>query len=264
MNIELKDKLVALGADTLAQALITLSETLSQQAQHDAQIQSLIDELCESEAQQADDLIQPLLALHRDATWINAQQAPAFARQLEHLLTRIKQQISDPYLGVDLLCRFFQTDQAVLSQAQDPTQVLRQVYEYDARALLIQYAKQCDDQAWLADKLFELLQQDDWQVRMMVWHDLADFVSLEARHQLIDSLQNQIRHTAKPQQRQHWQRLLCTLARLNQDGALYEQTRLAASEFIDNAVCVDIARVYLESDDKANALLWLNRIPSTL
>jgi hypothetical protein len=262
MNTELKDKLVALGADTLAEALITLSESLTEQATQDTNLQALILNLCADDSVQSETLTQALEQLAQTRHWIDANQAPQFARQLSELLKQIQRQIDDPYLGLDLVCRFYQTDEAVLRQAQDPQQHLRQVYQYQAHALFIDYAKRCDDQTWLADKLLALIAQDDGQVRHNLWADMGDFLDLEARHQLIESVQNLIQQAQTPNQRRYWQAKLCTLARLNQDGALYEQTRLAASKFIDNAVCVDIARVYLESDDKANALLWLNRIPS--
>ncbi|MGE4501659.1 MAG: DUF6880 family protein [Thiomicrospira sp.] len=264
MNTELKDKLVALGADTLAEALITLSESLAEQATQDHALQTLIFKLCEHESEQAETLIQTLQQLAHTPSWRQAEQAPQLAQQLTQVLQQIQHQIDDPYLALDLVCRFYQTDHAQLSQTQDPQQHLRQVYEYDAHALFINYAKRCDDQAWLADKLLTLMQQDPWQVRQRVWADMTEFLHLEARHQLIERVQTLIQQAQKPSLRRYWQARLCTLARLNQDGALYEQTRLAASEFIDNALCVDIARVYLESDDKANALLWLNRIPTEL
>jgi len=61
-------------------------------------------------------------------------------------------------------------------------------------------------------------------------------------------------------EKRHHLRSIESLARQIKDAELFEKTRIASWGKLSTAALIDIARVYLESDDVETAYSWLRKI----
>lgn len=254
MESSRKTKLVALGADTLADALLDLAVRL------DA-ADDLIEQLIATPKENVRRYKSKLAGLKRRERFISWRESAAYAHELEMLVADLRSGVDEPKAGVELLTSFYEADSAVFDQCDDSSGNVSDVFRCDAKQLFVSYAARCEDKDWLVNLVFDLKKDDGYGVRGILVDCAAEYLPESAMRKLIERFLDVANREGDEYQKRHWLLSVESLARQIKDASLFEQTRLTSWGTPPSAAaCVDIARVYLESGDAKKALSWLEQI----
>ena len=253
MNENRKQRLVGLGAEGLADALLEL-------AVRDDAADDLVERLIATPVENIQRLKAKLASLKRSRRSVPWGESAAFARELGILLQDLRAGVDDPQTGSELAASFFETDKATFEHCDDSTGSIGDVYRFDAKELFVGYARLCPDKERLADLVLKLNRDDDYGVRDTLIDSAAQYLPEPNIRALISKLQKAADQEQDEYEQRHWLNLIESLARQVGDAQLFEKTRIASWGELSTAACVDIARVYLESGDARTALSWLEKI----
>lgn len=203
-----------------------------------------------------------ITALKRSRPFVPCRRSSEFADELRDLLREAEQAIDGPAKGVELLLRFYETDCAVFDQCDDSSGHVGSVYRLDAQKLFVRYAKHCPDTQWLVDRLFGLMEHDDYGVRDALLEVAPQYLSKEQIHRLIARMCEADAALPEAKRGTRWRVDIETLARAMKDGALFAEARLSYPGPLHAGSCLDIAKVYLSAGEARRALEWLEKIPA--
>ena len=249
-----KKKLIALGSEALADALLELAVRV--EAADD-----LVERLIATPKENINRYQAKLACLKRRQRFISWDESDAFAHELIMLLEDLKSGVDDSRTGVELAAAFYRTDSAVFEQCDDSGGTVGDVFRFDAKELFVSYASKCQDKQWLSQLVFDLNREDDYGVRDILVDCAGDYLPESMVRDLIERFQTAAGKETDEYRKRHWLLRVESLARQIKDAPLFEKTRLDSWGKLSTAACVDIARVYLESDDAETALSWLQRLP---
>lgn len=125
-----KKKLLELGADTLADALLDL-------ANHIDAVDQMVERLIASPSENLEKIKKRLASLKRSKRFVRWGASSNLARDLEGLLLDIKASAPDPLSGVQLVASFYETDKGALGHCDDSSGIVGDVYRFAAQELLI-------------------------------------------------------------------------------------------------------------------------------
>jgi hypothetical protein len=181
---------------------------------------------------------------------------------MERSLQELKSGVDDPRKGAELIAAFYETDESVLGNCDDSTGFVGDVYRFDARELFVSYACRCTDKEWLGSLLLKLCCQDEYGIRSSLVDDASKYLTEEIMRGMVFRLWSDSDRATKAHTRKSRLHLVESLARQLRDAPLFEKARRKAWPNLSAAACEDIARVYQESGRPAEALSWLEKIPS--
>lgn len=254
MTDDRKSKLLALGAEALADALLSLAD-------RDEAADDLVERMIALPEENIDRFKTKLSSLKRSRRFIGWGGSASFARELSALLEDLRAGVEDPQAGVQLVAQFFEADNGALGNCDDSSGHVGDVFRFDAKELFVAYASRCPDKNWLGDLVFKLSKKDDYGVRFCLVESAREYLPEPVMRALIDRFLQQAAKEKVEHGVSTWTLLVESLARQLKDAKLFEQTRLASWGLVPHAF-LDIARVYLESGDAPSALGWLERIPA--
>lgn len=254
MNNDRKKKMVDLGAEILADALLEL-------ALHSDVADDLIERLIATPKENVQRFKKKLAGLKRSRRFVDWRESSGFARELEMLLQDVKAGVADPLTGVELIASFYETDETVFERCDDSSGDIGDVFRYDAKELFVEYASRCTDKEKIADTILKLNRKDDYGVRDTLIDCAGDCLPDPVIHAMITTLQGRADKEKDEYRKRHHLMLIESLARQIKDAKLFEKTRIASWGEPSTAALVDIARVYLESGDIETAHSWLKKIP---
>ena len=254
MDAGRKRKLIELGVDRLAEALLELTS-------RDAMADSLVERMIATPQENVMRFKASLAGIKRSRRFIRWGESAAFARELRSLLDDLQAAVTDPRTGAELVAAFYECDKGALGNCDDSSGHVGDIFRYDAREIFLDYASRCDDKEWLGDLLFKLNRTDDYGVRDSLIKHAAEFLTEPVLRSLVKRFQQQADKESAEYGKRHWLMLVESLARQLKDAPLFEQTRIASWGSLSTAACIDIARVYFESGDCPTALAWLEKIP---
>ena len=249
-----KDRLINLGSEKLTDALLEL-------AIHCDTADTLIQRLIASPLENIKRFKNKLSGLKRSKRFIDWRESGKLARDLEMLLQDLKAGVADPVKGVELVAAFYETDESVFGRCDDSSGHVGDVFRFDAKTLFVDYASKCEDKAKVASILLKLNQQDSYGVRDVLIDCASDCLPEPMIRDVIAALQDLADKETEEYGKRHYLRLIESLARQIKDARLFEKKRIAAWGGLSTAACVDVAHVYLESDDTQTAQAWLDKIP---
>ena len=134
MSDSRKQKLIDLGAETLAQALLDIA--VSSDAADD-----LIERLIATPDENVQRFKKKLAGLKRSRRFIDWRSSSGFARDLEMLLQDVKAGVTDPLTGVKLVAAFYETDESVFDRCDDSSGRVGDVFRFDAKELFVEYCQ---------------------------------------------------------------------------------------------------------------------------
>lgn len=203
-----------------------------------------------------------ITALKRSRRFVPWRYSSEVADELRELLQEVAEAVDDPRRGAELLLDFYETDCAIFEHCDDSSGYVGEVYRCDAQKIFVRYAKACDDKEWLADRVFGLMEADDYGVRDALLEVAPRYLSKVQIHGLVARMRSA--DTALPQDKRgfKWRVDIELLARAMKDGALFAEARLSYPGPLHSSTCVDIADVYLSGGDAKSALEWLEKIPA--
>jgi hypothetical protein len=254
MKNDRKQKLIALGADALADALLEISV-------HSEQADDLIERLIATPNENVQRFKKKLSGLKRSRRFIDWRGASGFARELEMLLQDLKFGVSDPLTGIELVAAFYEADNTIFEMCDDSSGNIGDVFRYDGKELFVDYASRCNDKEKIADIILKMNQKDDYGIRDTLIDCAGECLPDEVIRTMIVTLQEWADKEKDEYGKRHHLRSIESLARQIKDAKLFEKTRIASWGKLSTAALIDIARVYLESSDVETAHSWLKKIP---
>jgi hypothetical protein len=254
MKNDRKQKLIALGADALADALLEISV-------HSEQADDLIERLIATPNENVQRFKKKLSGLKRSRRFIDWRGASGFARELEMLLQDLKFGVSDPLTGIELVAAFYEADNTIFEMCDDSSGNIGDVFRYDGKELFVDYASRCNDKEKIADIILKMNQKDDYGIRDTLIDCAGECLPDEVIRTMIVTLQEWADKEKDEYGKRHHLRSIESLAMQIKDAKLFEKTRIASWGKLSTAALIDIARVYLESSDVETAHSWLKKIP---
>lgn len=249
-----KQKLINLGADALADALLNL-------AVHSDEADDLIEQLIATPKENVQRFKRKLSGLKHSRRFIDWRGAASFARELEMLLQDLKSGVDDPITGVELVAAFYEADNTIFEMCDDSSGNIGDVFRYDAKELFVDYAKRCEEKQIIADIILKVNQKDNYGIRDTLIDCAGECLPEDAIRTMIATLQKWVDKEKDEYGKRHHLRSIESLARQIKDAKLFEKTRIASWGKLSTAALIDIARVYLESGDVETAHSWLKKIP---
>ena len=249
-----KQKLIALGADALADALLNL-------AVHSDEVDDLIEQLIATPKENVQRFKKKLTGLKRRKRFIDWRESAGFSRELEMLLQDLKSGVDDPLTGVELVVAFYEADNTIFEMCDDSSGNIGDVFRYDAKELFVDYAKRCEEKHKIADIILKVNQKDNYGIRDTLIDCAGECLSEDVIRTMIATLQKWTDKEKDEYGKRHHLRSIESLASQIKDAKLFEKTRIASWGKLSTAALIDIARVYLESGDVETAHSWLKKIP---
>ena len=139
-----KQKLIDLGADALADALIDL-------AVHSDKANDLIERMIATPEENIQRFKKKLSGLKHSERFIDWRGAADFAHELEMLLQDVKAGVNDPFTGVELVVAFYEADNTIFDMCDDSSGNIGDIFHYNAKELFVDYASRCNDKDKIAD-----------------------------------------------------------------------------------------------------------------
>jgi len=249
-----KQKLIELGADALADALLNL-------AVHSDEVDDLIEQLIATPKENVQRFKKKLSGLKHSGRFIDWRGSASFSRELEMLLQDLKSGVDDPLTGIELVAAFYEADNTIFEMCDDSSGNIGDVFRYDAKELFVDYAKRCEDKQKIADIILKVNQKDNYGIRDTLIDCTGECLPEDVIRTMIATLQKWADKEKDEYGKRHHLMLIESLARQIKDAKLFEKTRIASWGKLSTAAIVDIARVYLESGDVETAHSWLKKIP---
>ncbi len=249
-----KQKLIAHGADALADALLDL-------AVHSDEADELIEQLIATPKENVQRFKKKLSDLKHSRRFIDWRGAAGFSRELEMLLQDLKSGVDDPFTGVELVAAFYEADNTIFEMCDDSSGNIGDVFRYDAKELFVNYAKRCEDKQIIADIILKVNKKDSYGIRDTLIDCAGECLAESVIRAMIATLQKWADKEKDEYGKRHHLMLIESLARQIKDAELFEKTRIASWGKLPTAALIDIARVYLESGDVETAHSWLKKIP---
>lgn len=250
-----RDKLIDLGAEALADALLELASEINVAAER-------VERLVATPEEKVKLVKSKLSGLKRGRRFIDWRESSEFARTLREVLANLEEGVQDPVTGLLLVADFYMTDDHVIGRCDDSGGSVGDVYRHDARELFEVYAFACPDKEKVADIIFRLNTKDDYGVRDSVVECAGRALGEMRVRALMERFRSCADAADRDSDRIHYLRLIASMARQIGDAALFEKTRFLMFENYSPADFIDIARVYLENGDADTAFERLSRIPA--
>lgn len=254
MDNSRKQKLIDLGPETLAEALLDI-------ATHYDPADELVERLIATPEDNVKRFRNKLAGLKRSRRFIDWREVSDFARGLKIMLQDLEAGVTDPLTGVELVAAFFEMDEKTLGRSDDSSGLVGDVFRYDARKLFVEYASRCTDKERIADILLKLNLHDDFGVRDTLINGAGEYLPESIIRSMIHKFQEMADKEKNEYVKWHYLHLIESLARQIRDAKLFEQTRIAARDKLSNNAFIDIAQVYLESGDIETAYEWIMKVP---
>jgi len=249
-----KQKLIDLGSDALADALLNL-------AVHSDEMNDLIEQLIATPKENVQRFKKKLSGLKHSRRFIDWRGAAGFGRELEMLLQDLESGVDDPITGVELVAAFYEADNTIFEMCDDSSGNIGDVFRYDAKELFVDYASRCSEKEKVADIILKVNQKDNYGIRDTLIDCAGECLPDDVIRTMIATLQKWADREKDEYGKRHHLMLIESLARQIKDAKLFEKTRIASWGKLSTAALVDIARIYLESGDVETAHSWLKKIP---
>lgn len=254
MNNDRKEKLTALGADVLADALLELA------LRFDA-VDDRVNNMIASPDENIESFKKRLSAIKKSKTFIKWGEGAAFADELAGMLEDLKAGVRDPLTGVKLLAKFYEADGKTLGRCDDSSGYIGDLFRESAKDIFIEYASRCTDKKMVADIVLKLNLKDNYGVRDALIHSAGKYLTEQIMREMVNSLHEMIEERGKELDSSNYYLLIESLARQLKDPELFEVTKLSHWGKFSPQALIDIARVYFESGEAETALSRLDGIP---
>lgn len=254
MNHDRRQKLLNLGADRLADALLELASSI--EAADD-----LVERMTQTPQGNIERYTAKLADIRQSRRFVSWRESSDYARELLAVLDDLRAGDPDPQTGAEMIAAFYECDAGALGCCDDSGGSVGDVFRSEARELFVSYAVRCANKKWLGNLVLRLMESDSYGVRDVLVDCAAEYLPEEVMREMVSRMLELADQEPGEYQRRNWLRGVESLARQFKDPALFERARLASWGTLSTAACVDIARVYLECGNELAALTWLEKIP---
>lgn len=250
---EQHERLVNLGADRLADALLELAKQNTSAAK-------MIARLLSDPAENVARFQKKLDALSNMHGFVEYGESKSFATELDSLLSDLKAGATNPKIGLELVSAFFKQDGEILELCEDHDGYIQDIFTRRGYELFWHFAAKCDDYDFVVDCLLKLISDDNYGVRSGLF-DVPENAPKAIVEILKTKLWQQVENAPNQNRRKQSIHDIQRIAREAKDGKLYEKCAWMLNQEIPEQEKSKIAEVYLEAGDAATALEWMERIP---
>ncbi|MBC7098356.1 hypothetical protein H5T52_04450 [Candidatus Bipolaricaulota bacterium] len=251
---DVRERLAALGADRLAEELAKL-------AYRSEEAYAAVERLLSSPEENLERFRAKLQKLRRARKFYDCREAAELAGELEEMLEDLRAASPEPKKGLELLAKFYACDRRTLERCDDSNGWVGPVFSETAASLFAEFARRCQDKAWVADLVFRLYLDDDYGVRHGLLSGATSYLPEEEIRRLVERLLDWGREN--PEQAFQCRSGAETLAEELGDPRLFERAALFSRDPLTPGVLLKIAEVYLKAGEPEEALEWLERTPSS-
>jgi hypothetical protein len=252
MTSHKRNQLIKLGAESLADILLSISET-------SPEADEVVKRLLATPDQNIKRYKDKLTRLKRGRSFISWRESATFVSQLHQLLNDLEAGAIDPCLGVELVGRFFEADAYIYERCDDSNGEIGDVFRYTAADLFVSFASRCENKQKIADLVITLNQKDDYGIRDCLFERCSEFLPESNLRTMIQQLWAIVETEKVGYQISTWHRAIQLLAKQLKDAPLFEKSRLATGTPSVTA-WTEIAKVYLECGEPQMALSRLQQI----
>lgn len=249
-----KQKLIGLGTETLAEALLDI-------ALHSDAADDLIEQLIATPKENVQRFKKKLAGLKHSTRYIERRGSFDFSQKLCMLLQDLKAGVDDPLTGVELVATFYKSDKTIFEMCDDSSGNIGDVFRFDAKELFVEYASRCNDKEKIADIILQLNQKDDYGIRDTLVDCAGECLPEPVIRTMIETLQKRAGSEKDEYVKRNHLMQIESLAQQIKDAKLFEETRITSWGKLSTAALIDIASVYLESGDIEAAYSWVQKVP---
>jgi hypothetical protein len=253
MTDQKRTQLINLGAEQLADTLLELHDMYPAVSEAVKQLLATPDENIKRYKAK-------LASLKRSRKFISWQESGDFTQQLRQLLIDLEKSVKEPCAGVELVGRFFETDDSIFNRCDDSNGEVGDVFCFSATNLFISFANRCANKQLIADLVIKLNEDDGYGVRDSLFKRASEYLPDATLRAMIDTLWTKAGLTTNNYQLDNWLRAIQLLAKQLGDAPLFEKARFKNTP-PSVAAWFDIARVYLECGEPHIALIKFQQIP---
>jgi len=182
LNNDKKQKLIDLGAERLAQALLEIA-VLNDAAD------DLVEHLIATPKENVQRFKKKLAGLKRSKRFIDWQGASWFARDITMLLQDLKSGVSDQFTGVEMVAAFYETDENIFERCDDSGGDVGDVFRHDSKEVFVEDALRCANKPKVADIILNLNRKNDYfeKTRIASWGKLSTAAFIDIARVYLES-----------------------------------------------------------------------------
>lgn len=252
MTIHKRKQLIKLGAEALADMLLSLCDT-------SPVADNLVTRVLATPEQNIKRFKDKLTRIKRDHSFYSWRESSTFVGQLHELLGDLEVGAVDPCLGIELVGKFFEADAYIFERCDDSNGEVGDVFRCTAADLFVSFASRCANKENIADLVITLNQKDEYGIRDCLFERCSEFLPDPTLRVMVHQLWDIIETGKLDHQLSNWHYAVQLLARQLKDAPLFEKARLDTGN-PSVAAMTDIAKVYFECGEPQVALSRLQAI----
>ena len=195
-----RDKLIKLGAEKLADALLKLAE-------QNEEVDDYMEHILSTPSENVVRFKAKLAGLKRRTRFITWAESRYFAQDLETMLENLEAGIKTPEEGLELVADFFKSDRYIFELCDDSGGYVGDVFRCNACTLFIKFANSCRNKTTVLQLLKNLYKKDDYGVRFCPIESASQYLSENDIRILIEEFEKEaLKYEDDSREKCHWQR----------------------------------------------------------
>lgn len=255
MGKDTRSRLIAVGAEALADALMELASRNDRAAE---MVQRLLVSPGEAIGFYRDRL-ESVASLSEKGGFIGWRRSGEYADDLFDLLLDLEAAGPDPRTGVESVAAFFAAFEPIIEACDDSGGHVSNVFRFDGADRFVGYAKQCEDHEFLEETVLRLCRDDGYGVTENLVRRAPEYLSEEGVLRLIDRFKKAAKAESRKEDRWPLLTPLGRLARDRGDPDLFAWCRRSSSTRLNTRDQIDIAQVFVDAGKADQALVWLQK-----
>ncbi|MGH7143426.1 MAG: DUF6880 family protein [Planctomycetota bacterium] len=176
-----QQRLVALGADVLADALLDMA--ITEHAVADRVVAMLANEATSVRLFQAQ-----LKALEGSNRYANLRGKRGFSTALILLLENLKRGVRNPVRGMECVVALIAMDRFLFEECDHPDGDVTYALDFAAKEVFVPYAKACPDREKVMQMVLKLVEQDEYGSRTCILEHGEGFLSPDEMRRMVERL----------------------------------------------------------------------------
>lgn len=250
-----RDQLIALGSEVLADHILALAVS-NPGAAHLVHCLTTSPELLMASFK------SKLAELKEEGDWIDWDDTEAFVDRLQLLVYELKASSISPELGLQLVTEFFLSDVSIMERCDDPCGEVGDVFTDSLTHLFHAYAKEVNDRERLLDTMIELVEGDQYGVRLRLVDYAHESLDHDEMKRMVIRLEKDSEEAGTAEARYPKNQMIISLCRQIGDAECYEHTYLNTYGRLTENALMELARMKCNERAYESAMGYLNQIPA--
>jgi len=256
MHDDRKQKLIVLGAETLADTLLEMAGSIEQ-------VDDIINRLVAPKKENLARFRQKIAALKNSTKYIDYANTHAFAKRLTEMLEDLQSATTEPCTGMELVAEFFETDTRVFEICDDSYGTIGEIYLRAAKDLFFHYAIACLDKEKVATIFIRLAINNDYGARSSLMQKVTDSFEEPVLTSIFNKLKELEANEKDERAKKSYAWIIKSLASQQHEAKLFNDALQGKQVDLPAPRILEVARVLLERNDVEAAHAWIKKVPET-